>query len=89
MRSIIYIDNVKLPEEHDYERPLTDGWEIHVRTDEESVDLFFAVKSGDGWLLKHFQGDTCRCNNLGDVFMQALDPISPEDHSVRKMIRGH
>lgn len=79
MRSIDYIDNVKIPEEHDAERPLTDGWEIHVRKDDGNVDLFFAVKSGEGWLLKHFQGDTCRCGDLGEVFMQALDPVAPGD----------
>jgi len=77
-RAIIYIDSVYLPEEHDDSRPNTDGWEIHVRKEDGNIDIFFAVKSGDGWLLKHFQGDTCRLPELGDVFMMALDPVAPE-----------
>lgn len=79
-RAIVYLDSIEEHVDHDDLRPLAAGWEIHVRRTDGGLDvLTAAAHDPEGWVLRS-QGDseawiisTC----LGDIFMQALDPIGP------------
>jgi len=76
-RGIIYIDT-------DTEEDA--AWKVHVRREDGDVDLLRIrpdVRDVGWWIVRNTgTGESWgRFKSLGDAFMQALDPIAPEEEN--------